>query len=99
MATQELNLEALKKDIDALKNDIKGIVSTLKEIGEQKLEAKKDKLLEHLNAEEVKKYLGELKAKGECGAQTISETVKKEPVKSLAIVAGLGLILGWMLRK
>ena len=57
MATQETNLESLKKDIDSLKADFKEIMKSIKNIGAERAESAKDKILDQLNSNEIKKYI------------------------------------------
>ncbi|MDO5045352.1 DUF883 family protein [Campylobacter sp.] len=99
MAAQDLNLESLKKDIDSLKSDLKDIVKSIKDIGAKQIEAGKDKILDHLDTEEIKKYIDELKAKGKDGIETVNDTIKEDPIKSVAIAAGVGFLLAWILKK
>ncbi len=99
MAAQDLNLESLKKDIDSLKTDLKDIVKSIKDIGAKQIEAGKDKILDHLDTEEIKKYIDDLKAKGKDGIETVNDTIKEDPIKSVAIAAGVGFLIGWILKK
>ena len=57
MATQETNLDSLKKDIDSLKADFKEIMKSIKSIGAERAESAKDKILDQLNSNEIKKYI------------------------------------------
>ena len=54
MATQETNLDSLKKDIDSLKGDFKEIMKSIKNIGAERAESAKDKILDQLNSNEIK---------------------------------------------
>ena len=67
MATQETNLEFLKKDIDSLKADFKEIMKSIKNIGAERAESAKDKILDQLNSNEIKKYIDDLRLKGKDG--------------------------------
>ena len=99
MATQELNLEALKKDLDSLKSDLKDVVKSIKDLGAFTAEAGKDKLLDQLNSDEIKKYIADLKAKGKDGIETVNDTIKEDPIKSVAMAAGIGFLIGWILKR
>ena len=43
MATQEVNLESLKKDLDSLKADFKNVIKSIKDMGAERAESAKDK--------------------------------------------------------
>lgn len=99
MATQEINLESLKKDIDSLKTDLKDIVKSIKDTGTQRVESAKDKILDQLNSDEIKKYIDDLRLKGKDGIENVSDAIKQDPIKSIAIAAGVGFLAAWLLKK
>lgn len=99
MATQETNLESLKKDIDSLKADFKEIMKSIKNIGAERAESAKDKILDQLNSNEIKKYIDDLRLKGKDGIESVNDTIKQDPIKSVAIAASVGFLLAWLLKK
>ncbi|CAD7287245.1 DUF883 family protein [Campylobacter suis] len=99
MAAQEVNLESIKKDIDALKSDFKDVLKSLKELGSTKAEESKDKILDSLNADELKKYIDEIKLRGKGSVDSVNEAIKDDPIKSVAVAAGMGFLLAWILKK
>lgn len=99
MATQDPNLESIKKDIDALKADFKDILKSLKELGSTKAKENKDEILDSLSSDEIKKYIEEIKLKGKGSIDNVNETIKEDPIKSVAIAAGMGFLLAWILKK
>ena len=42
MATQEVNLESLKKDLDSLKADFKDVIKSIKDMGAERAESARD---------------------------------------------------------
>ena len=99
MATQETNLESLKKDIDSLKVDFKEIMKSIKNIGAERAESAKDKILDQLNSNEIKKYIDDLRLKGKDGIENVNDAIKQDPIKSIAIAAGVGFLAAWLLKK
>ena len=99
MATQETNLDSLKKDIDSLKADFKEIMKSIKNIGAERAESAKDKILDQLNSNEIKKYIDDLRLKGKDRIESVNDTIKQDPIKSIAIAAGVGFLLAWLLKK
>ena len=99
MATQETNLDSLKKDIDSLKTDLKDIIKSIKDAGTQRAESAKDKILDQLNSDEIKKYIDDLKSKGKDGIENVNDAIKEDPIKSIAIAAGVGFLAAWLLKK
>ena len=99
MATQETNLESLKKDIDSLKADFKEIMKSIKNIGAERAESAKDKILDQLNSNEIKKYIDDLRLKGKDGIENVNDAIKQDPIKSIAIAAGVGFLAAWLLKK
>lgn len=99
MATQEINLESLKKDIDSLKTDLKDIVKSIKDTGTQRVESAKDKILDQLNSDEIKKYIDDLRLKGKDGIENVNDAIRQDPIKSIAIAAGVGFLAAWLLKK
>lgn len=99
MATQETNLESLKKDIDSLKADFKEIMKSIKNIGAERAESAKDKILDQLNSNEIKKYIDDLRLKGKDGIESVNDRIKQDPIKSVAIAAGVGFLFAWLLKK
>ena len=99
MATQETNLDSLKKDIDSLKADFKEIMKSIKNIGAERAESAKDKILDQLNSNEIKKYIDDLRLKGKDSIESVNDTIKQDPIKSIAIAAGVGFLLAWLLKK
>lgn len=99
MATQNLDLDALKKDLDALKKDVKDLVKSMKDLGEKTVSESKKELLETFSADELKKYADNIKAKSEEGIKTVNKTIKEEPFKSVGIATLLGFVIGWLMRK
>ena len=99
MATQETNLDSLKKDIDSLKADFKEIMKSIKNIGAERAESAKDKILDQLNSNEIKKYIDDLRLKGKDDIESVNDTIKQDPIKSVAIAAGVGFLLAWLLKK
>ena len=99
MATQEINLESLKKDIDSLKADFKDAIKSIKEMGVERAESAKDKILDQLNSDEIKKYIDDLKSKGKDSIENVNDAIKEDPIKSIAIAAGVGFLAAWLLKK
>jgi hypothetical protein len=99
MATQEVNLESLKKDLDSLKADFKNVIKSIKDMGAERAESAKDKILNQLNSDEIKKYIDDLKSKGKDSIENVNDAIKEDPIKSIAIAAGVGFLAAWLLKK
>lgn len=100
---EEVDLTVLKRDVDELKNDLKEIIKNLKTSASKSSDEVKEKLFSQANIEELKaefaKVADEIKSKGQDGADALEKTIKSDPLKSVAITFGLGLIAGLFLRK
>jgi ElaB/YqjD/DUF883 family membrane-anchored ribosome-binding protein len=104
--TTEANkeIENIKQDLAELRKDIKGLSSALKNLGKQKvdettekIEEKKDDLLDSFSLAEIKERLDELKGEGEDAVAVIRQQAEKNPVGTLLTAMGVGLLLGRLL--
>lgn len=99
MATQESNLDALKKELDSLKGEMKDLMDSIKDYSKSAVKDGKEKFSEQISLEELQKTMEELKGKGKEGVHYVEQNIKDEPFKSVGITLGIGFILGWLLRK
>lgn len=79
-------VESLKKEIDSLKEELKEALDRIKELGKN----------DNCDlSDELESAMSKLKDKGE----EIGKSIQKEPLKGAAITFGIGLIVGWLLKR
>lgn len=89
----------LKEEIDELKSNLKELTQTIKEITSSTISKEKNKLLEDLSLDELKKKVDDLKSKGLEEVDQVEKRIKKDPLKSVAITFGIGFLAAWLLKK
>lgn len=47
----------------------------------------------------MKKYIDDLRLKGKDGIENVNDAIKQDPIKSIAIAAGVGFLAAWLLKK
>lgn len=91
----------LEKQVQDLRNDIAAIASTLSDLGSQKLNEAKDRaqtMYENARAQ-GDEALNDAREKLTQTQDSICACVREKPMMSLAIAAGIGFVIGQILRR
>ena len=88
-------IDSLKADLANLRSDFSDIAGALRDLGVSKAESWRDYAEEELNErrEEIRRALGEARARGRRTEEDIERRISENPWSSLLAALGVGFIL------
>lgn len=91
----------LEKQVQDLRNDIAAIASTLSDLGSQKINEAKDRAKSMYESARAQgdEALHDARDKLSQSQDSICACVREKPIASLAIAAGIGFVVGQILRR
>ena len=91
----------VERDIQTIRDDIATLSELLKDIGEAKVDAKRDAALAEAAQllEKSRTAIDEGRLKAQHATAMIEDHIRKQPVQSALIALGVGILFGMMTRR
>lgn len=91
--TEQKDLQELKDEIKTLKEDIQSLTQTVKHLTSDDVDDTKGSIQDKVDLENLKELVQELSGKAKLNMSSVEKEIKENPLQTLAITFGLGLLV------